>query len=77
MEEVVAAEMSVGEAFLFLGSTVHAGGANTTLQSRPVHSFFYCRSWIRPEVRTFCIPIFRCWALVVCVFSICYLCTIS
>ena len=45
--------MTVGEAFLFLGSTVHAGGANTTSQSRPTHSFFYCRSWMRPEVRTF------------------------
>ena len=51
-EEVVAAEMTVGEAFLFLGSTVHAGGANTTSQSRPMHGFFYCRSWMRPEVRT-------------------------
>lgn len=51
-EEVVAAEMTVGEAFLFLGSTVHAGGANRTSQSRPMHGFFYCRSWMRPEVRT-------------------------
>ena len=51
-EDVVAAEMNVGEAFLFLGSTVHAGGANTTSQSRPMHAFFYCRSWMRPEVRT-------------------------
>lgn len=49
-EEVVSAKMSVGEAFLFLGSTVHAGGTNTTSQSRPMHGFFYCRSFIRPEV---------------------------
>lgn len=49
-EEIVFAEMSVGEAFLFLGSTVHAGGTNTTSQSRPMHGFFYCRSFIRPEV---------------------------
>jgi len=50
-DEVIAAEMTVGEAFLFLGSTAHAGGANTTSQSRPVHGFFYCRSYMRPEVR--------------------------
>ncbi|KAL8701870.1 MAG: hypothetical protein Q9224_000306 [Gallowayella concinna] len=47
--EAVAVEMDVGEAFLFLASTVHAGGANSTLEGRPVHGFFYCRSWIRPE----------------------------
>ena len=42
--------MSVGEAFVFLGSTVHGGGTNTTSQSRTVHGFFFCRSWMRPEV---------------------------
>jgi len=42
-------EMSIGEAFIFLGSTVHAGGANTTSQSRSVHGFFACRSYLRPE----------------------------
>ena len=49
-EEAVAAEMEVGEAFMFLGSTVHGGGSNVTHESRPMHSFFYCRSWMRPEV---------------------------
>ena len=53
-EEVVSAKMSVGEAFLFLGSAVHAGGANTTSQSRPMHGFFFCRSFIRPEVCDCC-----------------------
>ncbi|KAL8764274.1 MAG: hypothetical protein Q9194_007133 [Teloschistes cf. exilis] len=48
-EEVVAAELDVGEAFMFLSSAAHAGGANTTEQSRTVHGFFYCRSYIRPE----------------------------
>ena len=48
--EAVAAEMKVGEAFIFLGSTVHGGGANNTGQSRPTHGFFFCRSYIRPEV---------------------------
>ncbi|KAL8884512.1 MAG: hypothetical protein Q9192_006830 [Flavoplaca navasiana] len=49
-EETQYAEMSVGEAFVFLGSTVHGGGTNTTSQSRTVHGFFFCRSWMRPEV---------------------------
>ena len=49
-EEAVDAEMKVGEALLFLGSTVHAGGGNASAQPRPVHGFFYCRSWMRPEV---------------------------
>ena len=48
----MAAEMKVGEALVFLGSTVHGGGANVTLQPRPMHGFFYCRSWLRPEVCT-------------------------
>ncbi|MCJ1281397.1 hypothetical protein MMC26_000716 [Xylographa opegraphella] len=51
--EAEAVEMGVGEAFLFLGSTVHAGGANTTAQSRSVHGFFYCRSYLRPEENQF------------------------
>ena len=49
-EEAAAAAMAVGEAFVFLGSTFHGGGTNTTAKARPVHSFFYCRSYIRPEV---------------------------
>lgn len=49
LEEAVSAGMEVGEAFLFLGSAVHAGGANTTLQSRTVHGFFFCRAYLRPE----------------------------
>ncbi|KAM0798055.1 hypothetical protein BDR22DRAFT_823851 [Usnea florida] len=48
-EEAVAAEMDVGEAFVFLASVVHAGGANTTEHGRTVHGFFYCRSYMRPE----------------------------
>ncbi|KAL9120234.1 MAG: hypothetical protein Q9187_003213 [Circinaria calcarea] len=53
LHEAEPAEMSVGEAFIFLGSTVHAGGANTTLESRAVHGFFYCRSYLRPEENQF------------------------
>ena len=51
LEEAVSAEMDMGEAFLFLGSTVHAGGANTTSQNRTVHGFFFCRAYLRPEAR--------------------------
>ena len=51
LEEAVPASMEVGEAFLFLGSAVHAGGANTTCQSRTVHGFFFCRAYLRPEAR--------------------------
>ncbi|KAI9652603.1 MAG: hypothetical protein M1831_006707 [Alyxoria varia] len=47
--EATRAEMDVGEAFIFLSSTVHAGGGNQTEQQRPVHGFFFCRSYIRPE----------------------------
>ncbi|KAL8992808.1 MAG: hypothetical protein Q9169_006823 [Polycauliona sp. 2 TL-2023] len=42
-----------GEAFAFLGSTVHGGGTNLTAQSRTVHGFFFCRSWMRPEENQF------------------------
>ena len=50
LEDAVPAEMEVGEAFLFLASAVHAGGANTTSQDRIVHGFFFCRAYLRPEV---------------------------
>ncbi|KAL9610235.1 MAG: hypothetical protein Q9167_005057 [Letrouitia subvulpina] len=49
MEEAVPAEMDMDEAFLFLGSTVHGGGANTMPEPRPVHGFFYCRLYLKPE----------------------------
>ena len=52
-EHAVAAEMDIGEAFLFLSSTVHGGGANTTSESRAVHGFFFCRSYLRPEENQF------------------------
>ena len=42
--------MKVGEAFIFLGSAVHAGGTNTTARGRMVHGFFFCRSYLKPEV---------------------------
>lgn len=57
LEEAVPASMEKGEAFFFLGSAVHAGGANTTSESRTVHGFFFCRAHIRPEARIFVVTI--------------------
>ena len=48
--QAAAAEMTVGEAFIFFGSTLHGGGTNVTAKNRLVHGLFYCRSYIRPEV---------------------------
>ena len=47
---MVSAELDIGEAFLFLGTIVHGGGENSTTSNRPMHAFFFCRSWLRPEV---------------------------
>ena len=48
--EVVYATMQPGEALIFLGSTYHAGGYNTTTdQKRPVHALFFCRGTHRQE----------------------------
>ncbi|KAL7935555.1 phytanoyl-CoA dioxygenase family protein [Trichoderma chlorosporum] len=52
-EEVLAVEMQPGEAFLFLGSVLHAGGANSTQIPRLMHAIFFCRSWVRPEANEF------------------------
>ncbi|KAH6623162.1 hypothetical protein F5144DRAFT_595388 [Chaetomium tenue] len=51
--EVATAELSRGEALLFLTSTLHAGGANTTPDPRTMYAIFYCRSWVRPEANDF------------------------
>ncbi len=66
MEEAVSAEMEVGEAFLFLGSAVHAGGSNATSQSRTVHGFFFCRAYLRPEARihTLTVLLHRCFDII-------------
>ena len=48
--ELVPAEMSAGSAVVYLGSTVHAGGANTTPDQwrRGMH-VSYCAGWLRTE----------------------------
>lgn len=49
-EELVPAEMPAGSAVIYLGSTLHAGGANstTTEQRRGMH-VSYCLGWLRTE----------------------------
>jgi ectoine hydroxylase-related dioxygenase (phytanoyl-CoA dioxygenase family) len=49
-DEIVAAEMEPGSAIIYLGSTIHAGGANTSADSRRrgMH-VSYCLGWLRTE----------------------------
>jgi ectoine hydroxylase-related dioxygenase (phytanoyl-CoA dioxygenase family) len=49
-EELAVAEMSAGSAAIYLGSTIHAGGANTTADRwrRGVH-LSYVVGWLRTE----------------------------
>jgi ectoine hydroxylase-related dioxygenase (phytanoyl-CoA dioxygenase family) len=48
--ELVPAEMGAGSAVIYLGSTIHAGGANVTSgeQRRGMH-VSYCAGWLRTE----------------------------
>jgi ectoine hydroxylase-related dioxygenase (phytanoyl-CoA dioxygenase family) len=49
-DEIAHAEMSAGSAVIYLGSTIHAGGANTTPEvwRRGAH-LSYCLGWLRTE----------------------------
>jgi ectoine hydroxylase-related dioxygenase (phytanoyl-CoA dioxygenase family) len=48
--DLVAAEMRAGSAVIYLGSTIHAGGANvTTDQRRRGMHVSYCLGWLRTE----------------------------
>jgi ectoine hydroxylase-related dioxygenase (phytanoyl-CoA dioxygenase family) len=49
-DELVPAEMAAGSAVLYLGSTLHAGGANVTadVRRRAMH-VSYCLGWLRTE----------------------------
>jgi ectoine hydroxylase-related dioxygenase (phytanoyl-CoA dioxygenase family) len=44
----VAAEMDAGDALLFLGSTLHGGGANRTRAARTGMVVSYCLGWLKP-----------------------------
>ena len=48
-DELVAAEMAAGSAVLYLGSTLHGGGANTTEVRRRGMHVSYCAGWLRTE----------------------------
>jgi ectoine hydroxylase-related dioxygenase (phytanoyl-CoA dioxygenase family) len=49
-EELVPAEMAAGSAIVYLGSTLHGGGGNTTadVRRRGMHVSF-CLGWLRTE----------------------------
>ena len=48
MEEAVPVEMEPGDALLFLGSTLHAGGANVTATPRRGMIISYSLGWLKP-----------------------------
>jgi ectoine hydroxylase-related dioxygenase (phytanoyl-CoA dioxygenase family) len=49
-DELVPAEMAAGSAVIYLGSTLHAGGANsTTTERRRGMHVSYCLGWLRTE----------------------------
>jgi ectoine hydroxylase-related dioxygenase (phytanoyl-CoA dioxygenase family) len=47
-EQAIAAEMKPGSALVFLGSTLHAGGANRTRTVRTGMIISYCLGWLKP-----------------------------
>ena len=47
-EEAVIAEMALGSALVFLGSTLHAAGANHTALPRRGVIISYCLGWLKP-----------------------------
>ncbi|MCP3731313.1 phytanoyl-CoA dioxygenase family protein [Sphingomonas sp. MG17] len=47
-QDAIAAEMAPGAALLFLGSTLHAGGANHTAHSRRGMIVSYSLGWLKP-----------------------------
>jgi ectoine hydroxylase-related dioxygenase (phytanoyl-CoA dioxygenase family) len=46
--DAIAAEMNPGDALLFLGSTLHGGGANRTDSPRRGIIVSYCLGWLKP-----------------------------
>ncbi|MGH0029366.1 MAG: phytanoyl-CoA dioxygenase family protein [Myxococcota bacterium] len=48
-EELVAAEMPAGSAVVYLGSTIHGGGANTGGGRRRGMHMSFCLGWLRTE----------------------------
>ncbi len=48
-EETVAAVMKAGDAVVYLGSTIHGGGANVSSRSRRAMHLSYTLGWLRTE----------------------------
>jgi hypothetical protein len=46
--EAVCPELAPGDALMFLGSTLHGGGANRTLATRRGIIVSYCLGWLKP-----------------------------
>ncbi|HEV3226177.1 MAG TPA: phytanoyl-CoA dioxygenase family protein [Acidimicrobiales bacterium] len=48
-EQIACAEMPAGSAVVYLGGTIHAGGANSTDVARRGAHLSYCLGWLRTE----------------------------
>jgi hypothetical protein len=48
-DQIAYAEMPAGSAVIYLGGTIHAGGANTTDVARRGAHLSYCLGWLRTE----------------------------
>ncbi len=48
-EQIAYAEMAAGSAVIYLGGTIHAGGANVTSTPRRGAHLSYCLGWLRTE----------------------------
>lgn len=46
--DAICADMDPGSALVFLGSTLHGGGANTTMAPRTGMVVSYCLGWLKP-----------------------------
>ena len=52
--EIVSAEMPAGSAVMYLGNTLHGGGANRTQNTKRRGMFMgFCLGWLRTEEHTF------------------------
>lgn len=52
-DEIVVAEMAPGSAAIYLGSTLHAAGANTTEKTRRGMHTSFCLGWLRTEENSY------------------------
>jgi hypothetical protein len=56
-EHITHAEMDPGDVLIYLGSLIHAGGANTSTEPRTGIALSYCLGWIRQsENQYFAVP---------------------